>query len=83
MSDKFNKQSWDVNDIISQLLQLSNACSSPLRNPKVAFELKQDLYLIKDFVDRAIKNSPNFGEDEEKWLTTRNQKRILNILKSK
>ena len=76
-------RSWDVNDIAAQLLQLSNAVNSPVSNPAVAFELKKDLYLIKDLIDRSLKESPNFGKPEEQWLTLREQKRIMNILKSK
>ena len=78
-----NNRGWDVNDIAAQLLQLSNAINNPQSNPGAAFELKKDLYLIRDLIDHAIKNSPNFGESEEKWLTNRDQKRILKILKSK
>lgn len=74
---------WDVVNIADQLLQLSNACNNQKSNPRLAFELKKDLYLIKELIDQSINNSPDFGKMEEKWLTSRDQKRILNILKSK
>ena len=76
-------RSWDVNDIAAQLLQLSNAIAELYDNPTAGLEIKKDLYLLKDLVDRALKISPNFGKPEEQWLTLREQKRIMNILKSK
>lgn len=77
------KKSWDVANIASQLQHLSRECSSPYTDGFTAFELKKDLYLIKEVLDRALKNSPDFGDMEKDWLTEREQKRIINILKDK
>ena len=76
------KKNWDVADIISQLRSLSLECSSSYNDGFTSFEIKKDLYQIKEFVDQALKDSPNFGEMEQQWLTSREQKRIIKILKS-
>jgi len=76
------KKNWDVANIASQLRELSNQCSSPYNDGFTAFELKKDLYQIKDLIDQALTRAPNFGELEQQWLTDQEQKRIIKILKS-
>jgi hypothetical protein len=76
------KKSWDVADISHQLHALARECASPYNDGFTAFNLKKELYLIKEVVDRAVENSPNFGKMEEDWLTDQEKKRIINILKS-
>lgn len=77
------KKSWDASDIVSQLYRLSKECSSPYTDGFTSFELKKDLYLIKETVDKALKDSPDFGQLEKDWLTELEQKRIIKILKNK
>ncbi len=72
---------WDTADIASQLRSLSMECSSPLNDGFTAFELKKELYLIKEIVDRAFDSAPDFGEIEQQWLTEQEKKRIIKILK--
>jgi hypothetical protein len=76
------KKSWSIEDVANQLHALSRECSSSYNDGFTAFELKKDLYQIKELVDQALNNSPNFGELEQQWLTTQEQKRIIKILKS-
>jgi len=76
------KKTWDVANIASQIRELSNQCSSPYNDGFTSFELKKDLYQIKDLVEQALNRSPNFGELEQEWLTNQEQKRIIKILKS-
>jgi len=76
------KKNWDVANIASQIRELSNQCSSPYNDGFTSFELKKDLYQIKDLVEQALNRSPNFGELEQEWLTNQEQKRIIKILKS-
>jgi len=76
------KKSWDTSDIVSQLYRLSRECSSPHTDGFTSFELKKDLYLIKEVVDKVLKDSPDFGKLEQDWLTEQEQKRIIKILKS-
>lgn len=76
------KKNWDVANIASQIRELSNQCSSPHNDGFTSFELKKDLYQIKDLVEQALNRSPNFGELEQEWLTNQEQKRIIKILKS-
>jgi hypothetical protein len=77
------KKSWDTSDIVSQLYRLSRECSSPNTDGFTSFELKKDLYLIKEVVDKVLKDSPDFGKLEQDWLTDLEQKRIIKILKNK
>lgn len=76
------KKTWDVSDIAGQVHRLSSNCSSRYTDGFTAFELKKDLYQIKEIVDRALQDAPNFGELEKDWLTEQEQKRIIKILKS-
>lgn len=76
-------KNWDVADIAGQIRRLSANCSSPYTDGFTAFEIKKDLYLIKDIIDAAISESPNFGDLEEEWLKDREQQRIISILKQK
>ncbi len=77
------RKNWDVANIASQIRQISVNCSSSYTDGFTAWELKKDLYQIKELIDQALKTSPNFGKLEEEWLTEQEQKRIINILKSK
>jgi hypothetical protein len=76
------RKNWDVIDISRQIHTMSRECASPHNTGFVTFEIKQDLYQLKEIIDQALKNSPNFGEAEQQWLTSQEQKRILKILKS-
>ena len=76
------KKSWDVSDIARQILSLSRECSSMYNDGFTSFECKKDLYQLKNIVDRALAEAPNFGEMEQQWLTEQEQKRIIKILKS-
>lgn len=76
------RKNWDVADIANQLHSLSRECSSAYNDGIVSFEFKKELYIIKEIVDRALSNAPDFGEMEKQWLNEREQKRIISILKS-
>ena len=76
------KKDWSIENIAQQVRSLSRECSSSYNDGFTAFELKKDLYQIKELVDYALSTSPNFGELEQEWLTGLEQKRIIKILKS-
>ncbi len=76
------KKDWDVSDIANQIRSLSRQCSNHHNDGFTAFELKKDLYLLKELVESALHDSPHFGHMEEEWLTEQEQKRIIKILKS-
>ncbi len=76
------KKSWDVADVTRQLHSLARECASPYNDGFTAFYAKQDLYLIKQIVDQALEESPDFGELEKDWLQEQEKKRIIKILKS-
>ena len=76
------KKSWDVPDIARQIHSLARECSSMYNDGFTSFECKKDLYQLKDIIDRALAEAPDFGEMEQQWLTEQEQKRIIKILKS-
>lgn len=77
------RKNWDVAGISSQLHTMSRECSSSYTDGFTAFEIKKELYLIQEIVERALRDAPDFGELEKDWLTEQEQKRIIRILKSK
>jgi hypothetical protein len=76
------RKNWDVVDISQQIHTMARECASPHNTGFITFEIKQDLYQLKEIIDQALRNCPNFGQTEHNWLTSQEQKRILNILKS-
>lgn len=76
------KQSWDLSDMSRQIHAMARECASPYNTGFVTFEIKKDLYQLKEIIDRALQESPNFGDMEQEWLTEQEQKRIIRILKS-
>lgn len=76
------KKSWDAASIAHQIYALGRECASPYNDGFTAFECKKDLYQIKDIIDHALSEAPDFGELEQRWLTEQEQKRIIKHLKS-
>lgn len=75
------KKSWDVNDITSQIHSLSRECNSPYNDGFTAWGWKQDLLILQQLINDAVRSSPNFGAMEEQWLKEQEQKRIIKLLK--
>lgn len=75
------KKDWDINSVTQQISKMGRECSSSYNDGYTAFEIKKDLYVIKELIDQQLKDAPTFsGEDE--WLTEREKKRIIKALKS-
>jgi hypothetical protein len=75
------KKAWDVSSITSQIHSLSRECGSPYNDGFTAWGCKQDLLVIQQLVNEAIRVSPNFGSMEDNWLKEQEQKRIIKFLK--
>jgi hypothetical protein len=75
------KKNWDVSDITSQVHSIAREAASPYNDGFTSWYAKQDLYVLKNIVDQALKDSPNFGDLETQWLKEQEQKRILKFLK--
>lgn len=75
------KKNWDVTDITSQIHSMAREAKSPYNDGFTGWYVKQDLYIIKEVLDRALKDSPDFGDLETNWLKEQEQKRILKLLK--
>jgi hypothetical protein len=70
-----------VEDVARQINALGRECSNPNNDGFTAFDLKKDLYQIKELIETQLSTSPKFqGEDE--WLQSQEQQRIIKILKS-
>ena len=76
------RKNWDVADIARQLHTLSRECNSSYNDGFTSFEIKKELYIIKEIIDHALTTAPDFGDIEKQWLTEQEQKRIIKILKS-
>lgn len=76
------KKTWAVDDITRQLHNIKREVSSPYNDGYTGWYIKQDLYIIKDIIDEALKDSPSFGETEQRWLQEREKSRIIKHLKS-
>lgn len=75
------KKSWDASDVMSQISSLARECTSPYNDGFIGWGCKQDLYQIQEAVNEALQRCPTFSGEQE-WLTEREQKRIIKILKS-
>jgi hypothetical protein len=75
------KKSWSVEDVVRQIIALGRECSNPNNDGFTAFDLKKDLYQIKNIIETQLSNSPTF-DGEQEWLHTQEQQRIIKILKS-
>jgi hypothetical protein len=76
------RKSWDTSDIARQIHGLARECSSAYNDGFTSFECKKDLYQLKQILDDALAEAPDFGDIEQQWLTEQEQKRIIKILKS-
>jgi hypothetical protein len=76
------KKSWDIAEISIQIHSLARECASPYNDGFTSFECKKDLHQLKNIIDHALSESPDFGEMEQLWLQEQEKKRIIKILKS-
>jgi hypothetical protein len=76
------RKNWDIGDIANAIRSISREANSSYNDGFTQWGCKQDLYLIKEVLDRELEKSPNFGEMEDEWLKDLEQKRIIKILKS-
>lgn len=76
------KKNWDIVNIVQQINCATYECESPRNDGFTAWNIKQDLYLIQEMLDRAILRCPDFGTIESDWLKEQEQKKIIKILKN-
>jgi|TARA_B100001094_G_scaffold329460_1_gene392262 hypothetical protein len=70
----------DIDDIMSKIRKMNGEMNSPYNDGYVSWGIKQDLYILKFFLDKVVADAPTFvGEDE--WLQDREQEVIMEILK--
>ena len=76
------KKSWDVADISRQIHSMARECASSYNTGFITFEIKKDLLQLKEILDDALKDAPDFGELEKDWLEEQEKKKVIKILKS-
>lgn len=74
------KKSWDINSITVQIQHLARETCNHHNDGFTAWGCKQDLYLLKETIDRALEVAPSFGKLENDWLDKREKTKIVNIL---
>lgn len=70
----------DIDDIMSRIRKMNIEMTSPYNDGYVSWGIKQDLYLLKFFLDKIIAEAPEFV-DEEQWLKDKEEEIIMEILK--
>lgn len=70
----------DIDDIMSRIRKMNIEMTSPYNDGYVSWGIKQDLYLLKFFLDKVIADAPNF-KGEEDWLKDKEQELMMEILK--
>lgn len=70
----------DIDDIMSRIRKMNIEMTSPYNDGYVSWGIKQDLYLLKFFLDKIITEAPEFV-DEKQWLKDKEEEIIMEILK--
>ena len=70
----------DIDDIMSRIRKMNIEMTSPYNDGYVSWGIKQDLYLLKFFLDKIIAEAPEFV-DEKQWLKDKEEEMIMEILK--
>jgi len=70
------KQRWDMPDMYSQIRALAIEIRSPYNDGFTSFSCKQELYMLKCFIEDNYSDLPKFSGEEE-W----EQQRIIQKLK--
>jgi len=76
-----SKKHWDVANVTSQIHLIARECSDSSNDGFTTWGCKQDLYLIQEVLNKALRDSPNFGSLEDEWLKNQEQQRIIKLLK--
>lgn len=67
-------------DVISQIRRAGAEINSSYNDGFTSWEIKQDLYLIKFFLDEVLAKSSKFS-GEEAWLEEQSKKQVWATLK--
>ena len=67
---------WDLPDLYNQIRAMTSEVRSPRNDGFTACACKQELYLLKCFIEDQYSDLPKFSGEEE-W----EQQRIINTLK--
>jgi hypothetical protein len=70
----------DIDGIMSKIRKMNIEMTSPYNDGYVSWGIKQDLYLLKFFLDKIIQEAPEFVGEED-WLKDKEQELVMEILK--
>ena len=73
-----HRPSWDTPEVYSEIRRMLGEIHSPYNDGWTASACKQELYMLKCFIEDEYKKLPHFSGEEE-W----EQKRLMDILKKK
>lgn len=71
----------DSNNIVRDLRKAYVELNSPYNDGFTGWAIKQELYEVKFLLDRILKESPTFGEIEERYLDNIEKNKIIEELK--
>ena len=75
------KKPIEIDGIITQLRKAYGEVNSPYNDGFTGWEIKRELYEIKFLLDEILKESPSFGETEERYLNEVNKQKVWRELK--
>ena len=71
----------ETDSIITQLRRAYGEVNSPYNDGFTGWAIKQELYEIKFLLDEILKESPSFGETEERYLDQVDKAKVWRELK--
>jgi len=69
-----------TDDIMGHIRKMNIEMTSPYNDGYMSWGIKQDLYIVKFFLDKVLADAPEF-KDEAEWLKEQEQRLMMEILK--
>jgi hypothetical protein len=73
---------WNVDKIKTDLWQIKFACTDPRMDGFVTWGCKQDLIVLKYFIDELIEECPTYSIEQE-FIDKLDAQKTFNLLKKK
>jgi hypothetical protein len=75
-----HRKTWNIAEIKRNINQIAIECKSPYNEGFTSFEIKKELYLIKEHIDNILSSCPTFAGEQD-WLHEREKELIIKHLK--
>ena len=69
-----------TDDIMGHIRKMNIEMTSPYNDGYMSWGIKQDLYIVKFFLDKVLADAPEF-KDEAEWLKEQEHRLMMEILK--